>query len=54
MTLVPFFYYALLPGSVGYFIVWYAHTGVLNAGSWIALLIAIAAVYAVFRANRST
>ena len=52
MTLVPFFYYALLTGSVGYFIVWYAQKGVLNAGSAIAFLIALAAVYVVVRANR--
>ncbi len=52
MTLVPFFYYALLAGSVGYFIVWYGEKGILNAGSAIAFLIALAAVYVVVRANR--
>ena len=52
MTLIPFFYYALLPGSVGYFIVWYAQKGIFNAGSAIAFLIALAAVIVVVRANR--
>lgn len=44
-TLLPFFYYALLPGSIGYWIVWHTHKGVINAGSIIALLIACSAVY---------
>jgi lactate permease len=45
LTLVPFVYYALLPGSIGYLIVWYSQTGILNAGLLIALVIALAAVY---------
>ena len=44
-TLIPFTYYALLPGSIGYFVVWYSQTGILNAGSVIAVLVAAAAVY---------
>lgn len=45
LTLVPFVYYALLPGAVGYLIVWYSQTGIVNLGSVIALLIAATAVY---------
>ena len=45
MTLVPFAYYALLPASVGYLIVWYSQTGVFNLGSLIALAIVATAVY---------
>ncbi|MBY0121393.1 L-lactate permease [Bacillus sp. S/N-304-OC-R1] len=44
-TLFPFAYYALLAGSVGYSIVWYSQKGILNIGSFIAVLIAVAAVY---------
>ena len=54
LTLVPFVYYALLPGSIGYFIVWYSTTGVINAGSVIATLIIAAAVFTIVRyGNRS-
>ena len=53
MTLVPFFYYALFAGAIGYFIVWYAQKGILNAGSVVAFLIVLAAVAVVARANRS-
>jgi lactate permease len=52
MTLVPFFYYALLPGALGYLIVWYPQKGVWNAGSVIALAIAVTAAYVIRRANR--
>ncbi len=52
MTLVPFFYYALLPGSLGYVIVWYSQKGLLNAGSVIALGIALLAAYIIRTANR--
>ena len=52
ITLLPFVYYALLPGSVGYLIVWYAQTGIVNAGSVIALLIAATAGYIIVRAGR--
>lgn len=44
-TLLPFFYYALLPGAIGYSIVWYSQKGIINAGSCIALLIAAGAIY---------
>ncbi|MCZ6626525.1 MAG: L-lactate permease [Deltaproteobacteria bacterium] len=44
-TLFPFLYYALLPGSVGYLIVWYSQKGVFKVGSLIIVLIAAATVY---------
>jgi lactate permease len=44
-TLFVFMYYALLPGALGYSIVWW-HTGALNAGTWLAAFI-VAAVLAV-------
>ena len=49
LTLVPFVYYALLPGSVGYLIVWYSQTGILNAGSVLVALIAATAAYLIAR-----
>ena len=49
MTIMPFVYYALLPGSVGYLIVSYADSGLLNAGTFLVVLIAGLAVYAIAR-----
>lgn len=49
LTLLPFFYYALLPGSIGYAIVWYSTIGAINAGSIIAALIVAGAVFAIVR-----
>ena len=49
LTLLPFFYYALLPGSIGYGIVWYSTTGAINAGSIIATLIVAGAVFLIVR-----
>ncbi len=43
-TLLPFIYYALLVGAVGYSIVWFSKYGVLNLGAVIAVMIAVAAV----------
>ncbi len=43
-TLLPFVYYALLVGAVGYSIVWFGRDGVLNPGTVIAALIAIGAI----------
>lgn len=43
MTVVPFVYYALLPGAAGYAVVSYAASGWLNAGSLLVLAIAAAA-----------
>jgi lactate permease len=47
LTLVPFLYYALLPGAIGYSVVWFAQRGVLNLGTLLAALIAVAAVGAI-------
>lgn len=44
-TLLPFVYYALLTGSLGYSIVWYSQKGLFNLGTFIAALIAFAAIY---------
>lgn len=44
-TLLPFTYYALMAGSIGYSIAWYSEKGIFNLGSLIAVLIAVAAVY---------
>jgi lactate permease len=52
-TLLVFTYYALLPGAVGYWIVWGASKGPLNAGSIIVVLIALAAV-TLIATNRRT
>jgi len=41
LTLLPFVYYALLSGSLGYAIVWSGQKGWLNLGSALALLIAL-------------
>ncbi len=51
-TLFPFTYYALLAGSVGYSIVWYSQKGIFNLGSYIAVAIAVAAVYIIATNNR--
>ncbi|MCF7764826.1 MAG: L-lactate permease [Verrucomicrobia bacterium] len=49
-TLLPFFYYALLAGALGYAIVWHSTKGVINAGSVIAGAIVLTAI-AVIRWN---
>ncbi|MDG1892648.1 MAG: L-lactate permease [Verrucomicrobiota bacterium] len=38
-TLPAFIYYALLPGALGYAIVWYSQKGLVNAGSLLAIAI---------------
>ncbi len=53
LTFVPFVYYALLPGALGYLIVWYPETGLLNAGSIVALGIAATAAYLIVRYGRA-
>jgi lactate permease len=46
-TLIPFFFYALFTGAIGYVIVWYARTGWFNFGTVvIGLLIAAAVITA--------
>ncbi len=53
MTLLPFVYYALLPGSVGYLIVSYRSSGLLNVGTLLVALIAALAVYAIVKHGRT-
>jgi lactate permease len=52
-TLLPFVYYVLLSGALGYAIVWYEQTGLLNIGVALALLIAVTAVYTIASQRRS-
>ena len=52
ITLLPFVYYALLPGSVGYLLVSYADQGILNAGTYLIALIAGLAVFSIVRYGR--
>ena len=51
-TFLPFLYYALTAGSLGYAIVWYAETGVFNVGALIVAGVATAAVVIVAKAGR--
>lgn len=44
-TLLPFAYYALIAGAIGYSIVWYSEKGFFNIGTFVAAAIAVAAVY---------
>lgn len=48
-TLIPFAYYALFAGALGYAIVWHADRGVVNLGSCIVLCIVVAAVAIIVR-----
>ena len=52
ITVMPFVYYALLPGSVGYLIVSYADQGILNAGTYLIALIAGLAAFSIIRYGR--
>ncbi len=49
LTFVPFVYYALLSGSIGYGIVWYSQKGLFNIGSVLVVLIAATATYLIVR-----
>ena len=51
-TLVPFVYYALLPGALGYAILWSGTLGPVNAGSLVVAGIFVAAGLWIFR-NRT-
>ncbi|NIP94973.1 MAG: L-lactate permease, partial [Akkermansiaceae bacterium] len=51
-TAIGFCYYALLPGSLGYAIVWWGQKGFLNVGSLLALAIWGGAIYLIAKANR--
>ncbi|MCK4933019.1 MAG: L-lactate permease, partial [Candidatus Aminicenantes bacterium] len=42
-TLLPFVYYSLLVGALGYSIVWFSEKGLFNLGTVIAVLIAVGA-----------
>jgi lactate permease len=53
MTILPFTYYALLTGSVGYLIVSYPSSGLLNVGTLLVALIAAGAVYAIVKHGRT-
>jgi len=53
LTLIPFVYYALLAGSVGYSIVWFSSKGFLNLGSGLTLLIAASIAVAIAVALRN-
>ena len=48
-TLVPFCYYALLPGALGYSILWSGSRGLLNAGTLVAAAIFTAAAVWIVR-----
>jgi lactate permease len=52
MTSISFFYYALLPGAVGYAVVWNSQKGVLNAGSLIATAIVVLAICLILTKRR--
>jgi len=54
MTLLPFTYYALLPGSLGFLIVSYATTGFLNIGTLLVLSIAGTAIYLIAKHGGSS
>lgn len=51
-TLLPFTYYALLLGALGYSIVWWQEKGLFNIGSIIAAAIAIGAIYIIASNNK--
>jgi lactate permease len=53
-TLIPFCYYVLLAGALGYAIVFSATRGWLNAGTLLAAAVVLAAVLIVARFHRST
>ncbi|QBP42453.1 L-lactate permease [Paenisporosarcina antarctica] len=53
-TFLPFVYYALLTGSIGYSIVWYSQKGIFNLGTFIAVLIACIAIYIIATNRKRT
>ena len=48
-TLVPFVYYALLAGAIGYLVVWFPQTGVFNAGTLVIVCMAAFAIWVLTR-----
>jgi lactate permease len=53
LTLIPFVYYALLPGSIGYLILSYDETGFANMGTVLVATIVGLAVYVIARYGRA-
>lgn len=51
-TLLPFVYYALLLGSIGYSIIWFDEKGLFNIGSIIAVVIWVFFIYIIATNNR--
>ncbi|MEK4200245.1 L-lactate permease [Cytobacillus sp. FSL K6-0265] len=51
-TLLPFVYYSLFAGAIGYSIVWYSSKGLFNLGTLIAVLIILAAFYIIATNNK--
>ncbi|MBY7142926.1 L-lactate permease [Virgibacillus sp. NKC19-3] len=51
-TLLPFLYYSLLLGSIGYSIMWTAEKGIFNIGSIIAVIIWVIAIYIIVTNNK--
>ena len=51
-TLIPFVYYALLLGSIGYSIIWFDEKGLFNIGSIIAVVIWAIFIYIIATNNR--
>lgn len=51
-TLIPFVYYALLLGSIGYSIIWFDEKGLFNIGSIIAVVIWAIFIYLIATNNR--
>ncbi len=54
LTVLPFTYYALLSGALGYAIVWFSRQGWVNPGSLIVLLIAATALCLIAISGRPT
>ncbi len=52
MTLIPFVYYALLPGSIGYLILSYPTSGFANMGTVLVATIAGLTIYVIARYGR--
>jgi lactate permease len=52
LTLLPFLYYAIFPGALGYAIVWSAQMGAVNVGTVLATAIGLAAVVWIARGSK--
>jgi lactate permease len=51
-TLLPFAYYVLLTGALGYAIVWYGTAGLFNVGTLLVALVAALAVWTIAAGRR--